>query len=45
MNTQDHRVVRPLSTGQNIGACLREPPKFLCLVRQAIADPIRSRAI
>ncbi|MES2610285.1 MAG: DUF2142 domain-containing protein [Pseudomonadota bacterium] len=45
INTQDHRVVRSLSTGQIIGTYLRDPIEFLRLVGRTIADPFQGHLI
>ncbi|WP_157405922.1 DUF2142 domain-containing protein [Acidovorax sp. CF316] len=45
IHTQDGRVVRALSTGQIIGAYLREPVEFLRLVGRTIADPFQGHLI
>ncbi|MDP4077954.1 DUF2142 domain-containing protein [Acidovorax sp. A1169] len=45
VHTQDHRVVRALSTGQIIGTYLRDPLDFLRLVGRTIADPFQGHLI
>ena len=45
VHTQDHRVVRALSTGQIIGMYLRDPLDFLLLVGRTIADPLQGHLI
>lgn len=45
IHTQDHRVVRALSTGQIIGTYLRDPLDFLRLVGRTIADPFQGHLI
>lgn len=45
IHTQDHRVVRALSTGQIIVTYLRDPLDFLRLVGRTIADPIQGHLI
>jgi len=45
VHTQDHRVVRALSTGQIIANYLREPMEFVRLVGRTIADPFQGQLI